>query len=159
MNPDMDATAWDMECECIGAGTLHGGGVTWHAEDCRCPRCWNAAPLKATESLEPEMADNVLAFPDLIPAPTPGRCDLRSFLDYIVQIAVELHDPKDALALLAVFEQKARAQGWPAHIIGREARRVRDVIERVQIDRARKLAFVLGESGQSFEEFVASAKT
>jgi hypothetical protein len=100
------------------------------------------------------MADNVLQFPDLIPAPTPGRCDLRSFLDHIVWIAVEKHDQEDALAALAAFERKAQAEGWPQHLIGREARRIRRMIEAAEIDRARRIAFVLHSAGQSMDEYL-----
>jgi hypothetical protein len=102
--------------------------------------------------------DNVLQFPDLIPAPSPGRCDLREFLRHIEWIATEKRDPEDALAAVAAFERLAQAQGWPENLIGREARRVRAVIETVEIDRARRIAFMLQTEGRSLEDYGASAE-
>ena len=83
---------------------------------------------------------------------------MREFLRHIEWIATEKHDPEDALAAVAAFERLAQAQGWPEHIIRREVRRVRAVIETVRIDIARRIAFWLHTEGRSLEDYGASAK-
>jgi hypothetical protein len=70
---------------------------------------------------------------------------------------VEKRGPEDARAALSVFESSAQAQEWPEHVINREVRRVRDVIETVRIDIARRIAFMLAQEGRSLGDYEASA--